>query len=155
MPYQRSDRRLTWSGFDIGGEHAAEDDRLKAAHVHGPAASTVRGETARLFGIVRRGGLQAPCPVHLSSSGLTMHAAARCYARGRPCPPTAYWPGASTPAWSHRRAGYQANVYLIDSSGQSQALGGTSFSVEDYQPDRLRIRTAVEREPRTRLGTAR
>ena len=58
MPYQRSGRRLTWSGFDIGGEHAAEDDSLKAA-LYTDRGLYRPGETVRLFGIVRRGDFSA------------------------------------------------------------------------------------------------
>ena len=147
MPYQRSGRRLTWSGFDTGGEHATEDegDRLRAA-LYTDRGLYRPGETVRLFGIVRRGdfGVVAGTPVELRVDD----------ARGRTVLRTA----AAVPAdglltWhcdtrlESPTGQYQADVSLIDAGGRHQTLGGTSFSVEDYQPDRLRIRAAVEGGP--------
>lgn len=145
MPYQRRGRRLSWSGFDIGGEHTDAGDRLKAA-LYTDCGLYRPGETARLFGIVRRGDFSAVpgAPIELRVDD----------ARGRTALRTrAALPADGLLAWrfdtrlESPTGRYQANVYLIDSGGQRQALGGTSFSVEDYQPDRLRIRAAVEGSP--------
>ncbi len=147
MPYQRSDRRLTWSGFDTGGEHAAEDDgdRLRAA-LHTDRGLYRPGETVRLFGIVRRGDFSAVpgAPIELRVDD----------ARGRTVLRTRVaMPADGLLAWrfdtrlESPTGQYQANVYLIDNGGHRRSLGGTSFNVEDYQPDRLRIRAAVEGSP--------
>ena len=130
MPYQRSGRRLTWSGFDIGGEDVAEDDRLRAA-LYTDRGLYRPGETARLFGIVRRGDLSAipGAPIELRVDD----------ARGRTVLRTrAALPADGLLAWrfdtrlESPTGQYQAHVYLIDNGGQRQALGGTSFRVEDY-----------------------
>ena len=147
MPYQRRGRRLTWSGFDTGGEHTTEDegDRLRAA-LYTDRGLYRPGETVHLFGIVRRGdfGVVAGTPVELRVDD----------ARGRTVLRTA----AALPAdglltWrfdtrlESPTGQYRADVSLIGGGGRHRALGGASFSVEDYQPDRLRIRAAVEGSP--------
>lgn len=144
MPYQRSGRRLTWSGFDTGGVHTTEDegDRLRAA-LYTDRGLYRPGETVRLFGIVRRGdfGTVPGTPVELRVDDARGHTVLRTAA-------TVPVDGLLTWRFDTRLESptgqYQADVSLIDAGGRHQALGGTSFSVEDYQPDRLRIRAAVE-----------
>ena len=108
MPYRRNDRRLTWSGFDIGGEHTTEDDaeRPRAA-LYTDRGLYRPGETVRLFGIVREGdfGSVPGAPIEMRIAD----------ARGN-------------------RA-LETRVVLPDD--------GLSFRVEEYQPDRLRIRAAI------------
>ena len=147
MPYQRRDRRLTWSGFDTGGEREAVDDRDKLkAGLYTDRGLYRPGETVRLLGIVRRGdfGLVSGAPIELRVDD----------ARGRRALRTrAALPDDGLLTWrfdtrlESPTGQYRANVYLIDDDGNRQVLGGTSFSVEDYQPDRLRIRVAVEGSP--------
>ena len=38
---------------------------------------------------------------------------------------------------------YAVRVYLVDDQGRLRALGGASFRVEEYQPDRLRIHASI------------
>ena len=143
MPYQRGDRRLRWSGFDIGGEHTGEDDaeRLKAA-LYTDRGLYRPGETVRLFGVVREGdfGAVPGTPVELRVTD----------ARGnRALATRTVLPDDGLLAWDFETrpesptGGYRANVYVVDDNGWRRTLGGTTFSVEEYQPDRLRIRAAI------------
>ena len=144
MPYERPDRRLTWSGFDVGGEHAAEDDaeRLKAA-LYTDRGLYRPGETVQLFGIVRRGdfGTVPDAPIELrirDARGTTA-------LRRRISLPADGLLTLTFPTRPESPTGpYRADVYLVAEHGRLQGLGGTPFSVEDYQPDRLRIRAAIE-----------
>ena len=142
MPYQRGDRRLRWSGFDIGGEYPAKDDaeRLKAA-LYTDRGLYRPGETVRLFGIVREGdfGTVPGAPIELRvTDARRNHALAT----------RTVLPNDGLLAWDFETrpesptGSYRANVYLVD-DGRLRALGGTTFSVEEYQPDRLRIRAAI------------
>ena len=143
MPYQRGDRRLRWSGFDIGGEYPAQDDaeRLKAA-LYTDRGLYRPGETVRLFGIVREGDFDSlpGAPILLRVDD----------ARGsRTFFTRETLPGDGLLAWDFQThaesptGGYRANVYLVEDDGRHRTLGGTTFSVEEYQPDRLRIRAAI------------
>ena len=143
MPYRRDDRRLTWSGFNIGGERTTEDDaeRLRAA-LYTDRGLYRPGETARLFGIVREGDFEsvpgAPIEMRITD------------ARGNTALETRVaLPDDGLLTWDFetRRESptgtYRASVYLVHEDGGRQSLGDTSFRVEEYQPDRLRIRAAI------------
>ena len=144
MPYERPDRRLTWSGFDVGGEHAAEDDaeRLKAA-LYTDRGLYRPGEAVQLFGIIRRGdfGTVPDAPIELrirDARGTTA-------LRRRISLPADGLLTLTFPTRPESPTGqYRADVYLVAEHGRLQGLGGTPFSVEDYQPDRLRIRATIE-----------
>ena len=143
MPYQRSDRRLRWSGFDIGGEYPAKDDaeRLKAA-LYTDRGLYRPGETVRLFGIVREGdfGAVPGAPIELRVTDAR---------RNYPLVTRTVLPDDGLLAWDFETrpesptGSYRANVYLVHDDGRRHSLGGTTFSVEEYQPDRLRIRAAI------------
>ena len=148
MPYQRNDRRLRWHGFlDLGGErtHAEHAERLRAT-VHTDRGLYRPGEAARLFGIVRRGDMEAVAGVPLmfrvtgprGSTALEQRAAT---------------PGDGLLEWrfqTRREAPtgrYQATVLLIEEDDQRRVLGDVAFDVQDYRPDQLRIRAEIENSP--------
>ena len=157
VPYDRSDRRLTLTGFDVGGEYAPADDaeRLKAA-LYTDRGLYRPGETARLVGIVRRGdfGAVPGAPVELRIADARGSVALRRRTR-LPDDGLATWAFETQPESPTGR--YEAGLYLVEEHGRLRRLGGVSFDIEDYQPDRLRIRAAIveqttgtETEPETR-----
>lgn len=143
MPYRRGDRRIRWSGFDVGGEHVLRNDaeRLKAV------AYTDRGlyrpgETVRLISIVRRSDLGlvpgTPIEVHVADP----RGAVVFRTRTRlPDDGFLAWDVGTRP--ESPTGGYAARINLVDDQGVRRTLGGTSFRVEEYRPDRLRIRAAI------------
>ena len=155
MPYDRGGRRLSFAGFDVGGEtveHAVgggplEDDsvRLKAS-MHTDRGLYRPGETARLFGIVRRGDFQAVpnAPVELQIRGPRGDLALR---RRDASPPDGLlaWRFETRPESPTGR--YEAGLYLAGDGDRRHHLGTVEFSVEDYRPDQLRIRAEIEDAP--------
>lgn len=143
MPYRRRDRQLTWSGFDIGGEYATADDadRLKAA-VYTDRGLYRPGEQVHLFCIVRQGDFgaihDAPLELRITDPrGVkVLDHRVKLTADG-----LLDWDFATR--LESPTGTYRATVFLVDDNDRLRALGGASFSVEDYQPDRLRIRTAI------------
>ena len=143
MPYRRGDRRIRWSGFDVGGEHVRHDDgeRLKAV-VYTDRGLYRPGETIRMFSVVRRRdlGVVPGTPIEIQVADPRGSSAYRTRTR---------LPDDGLVAWSVETrpesptGAYAVRVYLVDGQGQLRALGGASFRVEEYQPDRLRIRAAI------------
>ena len=148
MPYRRRDRQLTWSGFDTGGEYITADDadRLKAA-VYTDRGLYRPGEEAHLFSIVREGdfGAVSDAPLELRITdprGIKVLS----HRVKLPADGLLNWDFATR--LESPTGKYHANVYLVDDNDRLRGLGSASFSVEDYQPDRLRIRAAIfERGP--------
>ena len=143
MPYERPDRRLTWSGFDIGGERAAADDaeRLKAA-LYTDRGLYRPGETARFIAIVRRGDFgavpDAPVELRIRDARGTLRERRR---MRLPDDGLLTWEFSTQPESPTGR--YRAELHLVEEHGRRRPLGDVAFSVEDYQPDRLRIRAAI------------
>ena len=148
MPYRRRDRQLTWSGFDTGGEHATADDadRLKAA-VYTDRGLYRPGEEAHLFCIVRQGdfGAVRDAPIELR---ITDPRGVKVLSHRVKLPADGLLDWDFATRLESPTGKYHANVYLVEDHGRLRGLGGGSFSVEEYQPDRLRIRAAIfERGP--------
>ena len=143
MPYRRGDRRIRWSGFDVGGEQVRRDDaeRLKAV-VYTDRGLYRSGETVRLFSIVRRSDLDVVpgTPIEVQVADPRGSRVFRTRTRV-PDDGLLAW-NVGTQAESPTGP-YAVRVYLVDDQGQLRALGGASFRVEEYQPDRLRIQAAI------------
>ena len=143
MPYRRHDRRLTWSGFNIGGERTTEDDaeRLRAA-VYTDRGLYRPGETVRLFGIVREGdfGAVPGAPIELRIADARRNTALETRV-ALPDDGLLAWDLETRP--ESPTGVYRASVFLVQEDGGRRGLGHTTFRVEEYQPDRLRIRAAI------------
>lgn len=143
MPYRRGDRRIRWSGFDVGGEHVRHDDaeRLKAV-VYTDRGLYRPGETVRLFSIVRRSDLGAVpgTPIEVRVADPRGRGVYRTRTR-LPDDGLFAWDVETRP--ESPTGTYGVRVDLVDDHGRLRALGGASFRVEEYQPDRLRIRAAI------------
>ena len=155
MPYDRGGRRLSFAGFDVGGEiveHSVgggplEDDsvRLKAS-MHTDRGLYRPGETARIFGIVRRGDFQAVpnAPVELRIRG-PRGDLALLRRDASPLDGFLAWRFETRP--ESRTGRYEAGLYLAGEGDRRHHLGTVEFSVEDYRPDQLRIRAEIEDAP--------
>ena len=148
MPYRRRDRQLTWSGFDTGGEYITADDadRLKAA-VYTDRGLYRPGEEVHLFCIVREGDFgavrDAPLELRIADPRGDKVLSHRVKL---PADGLLNWDFATR--LESPTGKYHASVYLVEDNDRLRGLGGASFSVEEYQPDRLRIRAAIfERGP--------
>ena len=144
MPYQRNDRRLSYSRFDVGGEYGGEyggndspQSNLRAL-LFTDRGLYRPGETVRFGGLVKRAdwaplgalplGLRVFDPrgqrVHehrmrLGDQGLIEHALA-------------------TEAGS-ATGSYTATLFAVEDRQRERVLGSATFDVEEFQPDTLRI----------------
>ena len=144
MPYRRADRRIVWSGFDIGGEHVRADDaeRLKAG-VYTDRGLYRPGETVRLFGIVRRGDF-GPAPGTPIEIQVADPRGTRIFRTRIRLPDDGLLAANVETRPESPTGAYRIHIYLVDDDQSVlRPLGGASFQVEEYRPDRLRIRAAI------------
>ncbi len=144
MPYRRADRRIVWSGFDIGGEYVRADDaeRLKAG-VYTDRGLYRPGATVHLLGIVRRGdfGPASGTPIEIQ---VTDSRGTRIFRTRIRLPDDGLLAGDVETRPESPTGAYRVRVYLVDEDQSVlRPLGGASFQVEEYRPDRLRIRAAI------------
>ena len=147
MPYRRNDRRLRWQGFDVGGEqtHADHAQRLLAA-LYTDRGLYRPGETVRLFGIARRGDLQAvpDTPLEFRITDPRGNTALE-QRDATPADGLLEWRLDTRP--ESPTGEYNASVYLVEEDDRRRVLGSTSFDVADYRPDQLRIQAKIENGP--------
>jgi uncharacterized protein YfaS (alpha-2-macroglobulin family) len=147
MPYNNSSRQLQLSGFDIGGEHS---------NMHRDAARRVRAFMFSERGIYRPGD-----GVHL---GMVVQREDWRSLAGLPVEFTIVDPRGNTAVrqklnvpedgflthdYATHEASptgeYQASLNLLTHRGHvDHQIGSVSFDVEEFQPDTMRIRAAIE-----------
>ncbi len=143
MPFNRGERRLQLSRFDIGGEYVYERvdaDKLKA-QVFSDRGIYRPGDTVNLATIVKSrdwrplGDLPLRIEVRDPRGQVTLDESLRLPAAGffdQQLETEIAWPTGQ----------YAATVYLVDRN-RHRMLGSTTFKVEEFQPDRLRIRSRI------------
>lgn len=143
LPINRGDRNLNLSRFDIGGiDNAASAQQLNAfgftdRGIYRP------GETVHIGLITRtadwQGSLQGvPLEVEITDP------------RGMPVMKKTYPLDASgfiTLDYKSRETSatgeYQVGLYVINQQQWRESIGGTSFKVRDFEPDRLKVQVAL------------
>ena len=153
LPYRRDGRRLSWSGFDVGGERVLPlgeggdgtyANRVTAA-LYSDRGLYRPGETIRLFGILRRSDLGSIDGTPLELSVIDPRGGVAFRSRFV-SPPDGFeeWSFETRPESPTGR--YQAMVSIV-SGDDRRHLGRVAFDIEEFQPDRLRIRAAVDNAP--------
>ena len=142
IPWQRAERRLGYSRFDVGGAYgsALADDALNA-YLFSDRGIYRPGEVAHVGVVIRRNDLayQAGIPLEVV---ITDPKGATAFTQRRKIPSTGFFEVKyQSEAWSPT-GDYQAQVYLVNSRGnRSSLLGSTGLRVEEFQPDKLRIKS--------------
>ncbi|MDJ0699630.1 MAG: alpha-2-macroglobulin [Woeseiaceae bacterium] len=143
MPFNRGERKLQLSRFDIGGEYVYERvdaDKLKA-QVFSDRGIYRPGDTVNLASIVKSRDWQplGELPLRIEVRDPRGQVALDEYLR---LPPAGFFDQQLETDIAWPTGQYAATVYLVDRH-RHRALGSTSFKVEEFQPDRLRIRTRI------------
>lgn len=144
MPYGRQDRRLNFSRYDISGLELPRPDVL-SAFIFSDRGLYRPGDTAH-FGVILRQmdweGNAEGLPLVFSIGSPDGHSwdAARIKT---PAGGFIDWSYATTDA--SRTGEYTLNIFL-DRDQRRELLGSTTFRVEEFLPDRLKIKTAFSGE---------
>ncbi|NND65822.1 MAG: alpha-2-macroglobulin family protein, partial [Gammaproteobacteria bacterium] len=145
MPFGAWSRQLNFSGFDIGGVHdsSATPDHLTASlftdrGIYRP------GDEAQIGLIVKRRDWQ-------TMSGLPLRTiirdsrGAQVLSRRMALPEDGFFTLSYATDTASPTGNYQAELFLLNERGNNQRqLGNIGFKVEEFQPDRMKIRTKLE-----------
>jgi len=144
MPYGRGERRLQYSRFDIGGEYDWDNDaasKLKA-QVFSDRGIYRPGDTVNL-GLIVKGDDWQPLgdlPLRLQINEPRGQVVKDEYVR---LPAGGFFDQSLQTETSSPTGSYNATLFLIDRDDRRRVIGSTSFRVEEFQPDRLRIRSSI------------
>jgi uncharacterized protein YfaS (alpha-2-macroglobulin family) len=148
IPFERNQRFLNYSRFDVGGlntRHQNEDQLT--AYLFSDRGIYRPGEEARLGIIVRRQDFDAagPIPLEVQVTDPQGHSVLK---QKLTLEPDGFFDLKHQTDPASPTGTYQAAIYLIDDRNRRKGqLGTTSFRVEEFQPDRLRIRTRLSGPP--------
>ena len=148
IPFDRSQRLLNYSRFDVGGLNTLHQDQDQlTAYLFSDRGIYRPGEEARLGIIVRRQDFAAAGPIPLEAQ-ITDPQGHSVLKQKLSLDPDGFFDLRHATDPAAPTGTYQAAIYLIDDRNQRKAqLGTASFRVEEFQPDRLKIRTRLSAAP--------
>lgn len=145
LPYDREDRKLDFSRFDIGGIESTSGEDLDAflfteRGIYRP------GDTIHTGFIVKRRDWQgdlAGLPVEID----VVDPRGRSVLTRRVAVPTGGFGEFDCPTTASSSSGiYSLSVYLVKDGDRAKLLGQTETWVKEFQPDRLKIASAIPNE---------
>ncbi len=144
MPYNRGDRRLQYSRFDVGGRYlnARTDADNLLAQLFSDRGIYRPGDTVNLAAIVKAFDWQPLDNIPLGLRITDPRGQTVLDQRVR-LPDSGFFDAQLETEATSPTGEYNAALYLIDNGYYRRAIGNATFSVEEFQPDRLRIRSAI------------
>ncbi len=140
LPFNRAERTLNFSRFDVGGVYAAHlaTDEL-TAFLFSDRGIYRPGEQVNLAAIVRAMDLQPPSRLPLEIE-ITNPRGAVVLKRRLSLPELGFLDLQYATDPTSETGDYEVDLYLIRSHNERiRHLGSTRFQVEEFQPDRLKI----------------
>ena len=144
MPYARGGRMLQYSRFDVGGDYVrrrAEGERLKA-QLFSDRGLYRPGDTAKVAAIVKRddwsslGNLPLVLSIVDPRGQVVMD-------KRLGLPDDGFFDEAFVTEAASPTGNYNATLYLIEERQRRRAIGSVTIKVEEFLPDRLRIRSSI------------
>ncbi len=147
MPFQTQGRTLDLSRFDTGGVENAKSVQQLSAYLFSDRGIYRPGETAHLGLIVRTAdwkssltGLPVAVEVTDSRGAVVSRSAIKLSA-------SAFEEISFTSQAAAPTGTYQAMAYLVKSEKEQEPLGSTSFKVQEFEPDRMKVRLDLSDKP--------
>ncbi|MEM7083247.1 MAG: alpha-2-macroglobulin [Pseudomonadota bacterium] len=142
MPYGRYTRQLDFSRFDAGGEYSAANDDTLRAQLFTERDLFRPGDVVHLGGIVKRGDWQALARVPLTLDvrdprGQTV------VSKPLKLPSDGFIEYDFQTDLASVTGDYSVSLYTVRNRHQRTYIGGHSFRVQEFQPDRLKIRSTI------------
>ncbi|MBW6477457.1 MAG: alpha-2-macroglobulin, partial [Chromatiales bacterium] len=147
LPFERGQRQLNLSRFEVGGEHhAASGDRL-SAYLFSDRGIYRPGERVELAAIVRQQNLALPAAIPLALE--IRNPRGTVVLNRRLSLPSLGIFELAYDSEAHGETGqYQASLYLVRDGARGQTLRGqqigqSGFLIEEFEADTLRIHTRL------------
>lgn len=144
LPYNRHQRRIDFSGFDIDGEYGGnESGKNLKGFLFSDRGIYRPGETVNLGVMVRQENMQVKAGIPLE---LSIHdPKGNVVLKERMAVPENGLFDLAMPTTAVTPTGnYKAHLYRVNKRGHTTVhLGQTNFSVEEFQPDSMKIRTEL------------
>ncbi|WP_078119220.1 alpha-2-macroglobulin [Thiosocius teredinicola] len=143
IPFSRAPRFLNYSRFDTGGLHSRyqRDDQL-TAYLFTDRGIYRPGESGHIGAIVRRFDFEQPGRIPLAVQ-ITDPQGNTLVDKKLTLDPSGFIELDFATDDVARTGTYQAAIYIIDRQKRRDLIGTTNFRVEEFQPDRMRIRTRL------------
>ncbi|MEJ2590779.1 MAG: alpha-2-macroglobulin [Candidatus Thiodiazotropha sp.] len=144
LPFERNGRRLDFSRFEVGGRYRSDgDDNALDALLFTDRGIYRPGETVNLAAIVRHRDLSVPPGIPLEVEIVNPRGAVA-LTRRLTLPALGFFDLDYTPDTTDETGYYDAAVYLIrDGKYRGNQIGSVRFQVEEFQPDRLKIKSRI------------
>ena len=140
MPFQTQGRALDLSRFDTGGIENEKSAQQLSAYLFSDRGIYRPGETTHLGLIVRTADWKSSLtglPVEVE---ITDSRGAVVSRNALKLPAAAFDEVAFTSQAAAPTGTYQATAFLVKSTKEREILGSTSFKVQEFEPDRMKIR---------------
>ncbi|MFK7888816.1 MAG: alpha-2-macroglobulin, partial [Gammaproteobacteria bacterium] len=145
MPFSRNGRKLQYSRFDVGGQFNwdRDDESTLRAQVFTDRGLYRPGETVELGAIVKRdnwgalGNLPIGWRVRDPRGNDVLEMRQRLPGDGLVELPFATEAGSPT-------GNYYASLFVVEANNRKREIGSVRFQVEEFQPDRLRIKAHID-----------
>jgi uncharacterized protein YfaS (alpha-2-macroglobulin family) len=147
MPLNSNGRALNLSRFDTGGVENAESPQQLTAYLFSDRGIYRPGETTHLGMITRTADWQTslaglPLTVEITDPrGLVVNRS-NVRLTAAPFDEITYTSQPASPTGT-----YQAVAYLVKDERRREALGSTSFRVQEFEPDRMKVRLDLTEQP--------
>jgi len=144
MPFNRYSRKLQYSRFDVGGEYRGQSrDAVQVkAQVFTDRGLYRPGETAQIAAIVKKNDWSSlgPVPMVLTVRNPSGQVA---FERRIRMPASGFLEVDFSTEPTAPTGNYNATLQLIVERDRRRVIGSSDFKVEEFLPDRLRIRSTI------------
>lgn len=147
MPFATQGRALDLSRFDTGGIENAQSAQQLSAYLFSDRGIYRPGETAHLSMIVRTADWKsslAGLPIEMEITDSRGSVVSR---NPVSLSPAAFEEIAFTSQPAAPTGIYQATAFLVKNEKTRETLGSTSFKVQEFEPDRMKVRLDLSDNP--------
>jgi len=147
MPFNTGGRNLNFSRFDTGGVESADSPQQLSSYLFTDRGIYRPGETTHVGLITRTADWKTslaglPLAIEISDPRGTTVSRSQVTLAAAPFDEIAFTTQPAAPTGT-----YQATAYLIKDERRRETLGSTSFRVQEFEPDRMKVQLDMSDKP--------